>query len=100
MWNNIKMDDGDWYNLDLTWDDANDQAISYDYFLIGSQTVVDGQAFSRQPDHVEGEPLAGKFRFKPCELWISGEEPEGLPAGGGGMTPCASPRCEAQRLVL
>ena len=56
MWNNIKMDDGDWYNLDLTWDDANDQAISYDYFLIGSQTVVDGQAFSRQPDHVEENP--------------------------------------------
>ena len=52
MWNNIKMDDGDWYNLDLTWDDTGD-AGSHSYFLVGSQTLVDGVAFSKQPDHVE-----------------------------------------------
>lgn len=53
MWNNILMDDGDWYNLDLTWDDTNDEEISYLYFLIGSQTPVGGELFYRQPDHVE-----------------------------------------------
>ena len=52
MWNNIKMDDGDWYNLDLTWDDTGD-AGSHSYFLVGSQTLVDGVAFNKQPDHVE-----------------------------------------------
>ena len=45
MWNNIKMDDGDWYNLDLTWDDANDNRISYSYFLVGSRTEVNGKMF-------------------------------------------------------
>ena len=60
MWNNIKMDDGDWYNLDVTWDDADDEQISYDYFLIGSGTVVDGEAFSEQADHVEENPYPKK----------------------------------------
>ncbi len=56
MWNNVKMDDGDWYILDLTWDDSNDEALSYDYFLIGSQTVVDGQVISKEEDHTEENP--------------------------------------------
>lgn len=56
MWNNVKMDDGDWYNLDLTWDDSNDEETRYDYFLIGSQTVVEGEMFSKQKDHVEENP--------------------------------------------
>ena len=52
MWNNIKMDDGEWYNLDLTWDDEEDRGLR-DYFLIGSQTQVGGVAFNSQPAHVE-----------------------------------------------
>lgn len=56
MWNNVKMDDGDWYNVDLTWDDDGAEEICYDYFLIGSQTVVDGEAFSKQEDHIEENP--------------------------------------------
>lgn len=57
MWNNVKMDDGLWYNVDVTWDDDDRDEICTDYFLIGSQTVVDGQAFSRQPSHVEKNPF-------------------------------------------
>lgn len=56
MWNNVKMDDGDWYNVDLTWDDDDAEEICYDYFLIGSQTVVGGEAFSKQKDHIEENP--------------------------------------------
>lgn len=56
MWNNVRMDDGEWYNLDLTWDDTNDDEISYDYFLIGSQTEIDGTPFNKQPYHVEENP--------------------------------------------
>lgn len=56
MWNNVRMDDGLWYNLDLTWDDGNDSKIIYDYFLIGSQTVAGGQAFSQQASHRESNP--------------------------------------------
>lgn len=51
MWNAVKMDDGEWYNLDLTWDDGEE--ISYDYFLVGSKTEIDGTAFSSQTDHIE-----------------------------------------------
>lgn len=57
-WNNVKMDDGLWYNLDVTWDDDDREEVCTDYFLIGSQTVVDGQAFSRQPSHVEQNPYS------------------------------------------
>ncbi len=34
-WNIVKLGDK-WYNLDATWDDADDDNISYDYFLKGS----------------------------------------------------------------
>jgi len=38
MWNYIKMEDGNWYALDCTWDDLdnNDDPIKYQYFLKGS----------------------------------------------------------------
>lgn len=56
MWNNVQMDDGEWYNLDLTWDDSGVE-ISYSYFLVGSQTVVEGEPFAQQADHQEKNPF-------------------------------------------
>ena len=38
MWNYVKMDDGKWYAIDVTWDDQN-SGIYYDFFLAGSETV-------------------------------------------------------------
>lgn len=35
MWNYVKMDDGNWYLLDATWDDQT-SGIIYTYFLAGS----------------------------------------------------------------
>ena len=55
MWNNVKMENGIWYNLDLTWDDGG-ETVKYDYFLIGSQTEVNGEIFSKQKDHIEENP--------------------------------------------
>ena len=52
MWNNVLMDDGEWYNLDLTWDDAGAEVV-YQYFLVGSQTEVNGTPFNQQADHLE-----------------------------------------------
>ncbi len=57
MWNNVKMDDGLWYNFDLTWDDSDDAVLCYDYFLIGNQTVVDGKPFAQQSAHLEENPF-------------------------------------------
>lgn len=62
MWNNVLMDDGEWYNLDLTWDDENNSQLLYDYFLIGSDTLVEGEPFSQQKDHLEENPYAMSCR--------------------------------------
>ncbi len=36
-WNAVRMENGNWYAVDVTWDDQGD--IYYDFFLIGSQSV-------------------------------------------------------------
>ena len=49
MWNAVQMDDGNWYLLDLTWDDRESSGIFYDFFLVGLNTVdtyFGGNAFS------------------------------------------------------
>lgn len=38
MWNYVRMEDGQWYAVDVTWDDQKDQ-ICRDFFLVGSSTV-------------------------------------------------------------
>lgn len=54
MWNNVKMDDGLWYNVDLTWDDNGDIP-STAYFLVGSGTSIYGTPFSQS--HPERDPF-------------------------------------------
>lgn len=55
MWNAVQMDDGEWYLLDITWDDQTaTYKIVYDYFLSGSQTTDEhfgGEIFSQS--HIE-----------------------------------------------
>lgn len=41
-WNYVKMEDGSWYLVDVTWDDTNDIK-TYRYFLLGSQTIPSGR---------------------------------------------------------
>lgn len=57
MWNNIKMDDGLWYNLDLTWDDGLTSEPVDTYFLVGSHTVAQGKPFYQQESHEEISPF-------------------------------------------
>ena len=43
MWNMVKMNDGKWYYMDVTWDDplvngSDSGKVYYDYFLVGSAT--------------------------------------------------------------
>lgn len=45
MWNYVRMDDGNWYAVDCTWDDAGDINGNTKYFLVGSNTVINGKAF-------------------------------------------------------
>ena len=37
-WNVVRMEDGNWYAVDVTWDDQ-DSGIYYDFFLVGGETV-------------------------------------------------------------
>ncbi len=39
-WNYVRMDDGKWYAMDCTWDDATGADPLYDFFLKGSATAV------------------------------------------------------------
>lgn len=74
MWNNVRMDDGEWYNVDLTWDDDDAEEVKLDYFLIGSQTEINGEVFSKQSDHTELNPFAPYYEsdtsgiIQPVEL--------------------------------
>jgi hypothetical protein len=37
-WNYVQLDDGKWYLLDATWDDAGEE-ISYEHFLVGARAT-------------------------------------------------------------
>ncbi len=45
MWNFVRMDDGEWYAVDATWDDSGDISGNYKYFLVGSETIIRGRKF-------------------------------------------------------
>ncbi len=40
MWNMIKID-GEWYHIDLTWDDGDGNDIYYDYFNVDDETILE-----------------------------------------------------------
>ena len=42
MWNYVRMEDGNWYGVDVTWDDQT-SGIRSEYFLAGSSTLGFGQ---------------------------------------------------------
>lgn len=59
MWNLVKMENGSWYGVDVTWNDptvvgvTDKQSFSEneDYLLVGSNTQIDGERFG--VSHVE-----------------------------------------------
>lgn len=49
-WNMVRVD-GKWYYVDTTWDNTKTFGICrYDYFLVGSETVINGSTFSQSRD--------------------------------------------------
>ena len=71
MWNNVKMDDGEWYDLDLTLEDTQSEtlgAMTYTYFLVGRDTVIGEQAFSKAPIHTEINPYEAYRKMNPTRL--------------------------------
>ncbi len=51
-WNLVKMEDGKWYGLDVTWDDYDiGDSIGYDYFLIGTSTYDSSIGYTFSQSH-------------------------------------------------
>lgn len=71
MWNNVKMDDGLWYNLDLTWDDGLYDEPVDTYFLLGSKSIALGQQFDQQAAHVEISPFTEEGVSVPGAIYPS-----------------------------
>ena len=51
MWNYVKMEDGAWYCMDVTWDDplvngSDSGKVYYTYFLVGTDTEEGGRKFT------------------------------------------------------
>lgn len=38
-WNYVKMEDGNWYGVDVTWDDQETDGTFYDFFLAGAEST-------------------------------------------------------------
>lgn len=63
MWNYVRMDDGKWYAVDVTWDDAGNK-IRYTNFLVGSNTIADNnKKFSVSHTAALDVSYDGKFMF-------------------------------------
>jgi len=62
MWNMVRLD-GDWYHVDVTWDDVSinlENFISYQFFLADDQTVRENRTIDRTiyiPPKAEGKKL-------------------------------------------
>ncbi len=90
MWNYVRMDDGKWYAVDVTWDDRSFGPASTNYFLVGANTEINGKIFSESHKTVKSfdnmifegfeypdlEPLAYDSDGGKIEHYIYGEGKE------------------------
>ena len=80
MWNTVKLPDGNWYGVDITWDDPVVTGIggavsgreNEDYLMVGSSTVIRGLRFdaSHQPESAgayASGPILSAVAFAPTE---------------------------------
>ena len=61
-WNEVKMDDGKWYGVDVTWDDTGGYKPIYTHFLCGKNTVDEYSAVNATFSD-EHHPDAGIFMW-------------------------------------
>ncbi len=78
MWNYVRMDDGEWYAVDTTWDDALDIKNNYSYFLIGKNTAANGTLF--ESSHIPTYDFSGMEieGFQYPELSNNAYDPNGV----------------------
>lgn len=66
LWNAVKLD-GEWYGIDLTWDDTKSGGIKHEYFLVGSETE-NSRGVSFSESHVPGTKEYMKREFAVPQL--------------------------------
>ena len=70
MWNYVQMEDGNWYGMDVTWDDLDGEGgkeIKYEYFLKGSRNF--NRVHEEQPDYnitYLNYPVISKTDYSPA----------------------------------
>lgn len=98
-WNIVKLGD-QWYNLDATWDDADDDNVSHDYFLKG--TTDFDEADTSQVHTMDNEYYSSGyltvFPIAETSYTVSDEDlkpvtptPTAVPTATPGTVPTASP---------
>lgn len=63
MWNMIKLD-GQWYNMDVTWDDPTGGSMKYDYFCIPTSKIKSDHSF----DNTFTVPSATATKYSYAEV--------------------------------
>jgi hypothetical protein len=74
MWNYVKMDDGNWYALDLTWDDVG-RIADTEYFLVGSDTLNENNMAFSESHEEDGVFSADGWEFAYPQLEAEKYEP-------------------------
>ncbi|MBQ8538850.1 MAG: hypothetical protein IJ433_04295 [Ruminococcus sp.] len=62
MWNAVELD-GDYYYVDTTWDDKDDEAFMYDYFNISEKQLLNDHDFSPLSSEMSDEDICGDGRI-------------------------------------
>ena len=58
MWSAVELD-GDWYYVDTTWDDIDDEAFRYDFFNITQKQIEKDREFSSLASQMTDEEING-----------------------------------------
>lgn len=62
MWNAVELG-GDYYYVDVTWDDTKDDALKYDYFNINEEQLCIDHEFSLLPSQMTNEQICGEGKI-------------------------------------
>ena len=63
MWNAVELG-GEWYHLDVTWNDTKGNVISHEYFNLSDELILEDHSFSKNYDQFTHEELeSGTISF-------------------------------------
>lgn len=90
-WNIVKLDDG-YYNVDVTWDDAN--TLRYDYF---NKTDADFASTHVRQNLSVYLPACNGTAYRQADTTTTGAADSGQPSQGNAATPNPKVECKSRR---